>query len=215
MNLFAFSKAFTCGAILAGFFAFPALALEPKQCLSLADMNKAMQAEGQRSLVVGNRSAMHNDASAQSGVSVSLYVNLFTSNSDGSLGYNLEGDKPMGTPSEKVCVRSKFINIALFDARKSGTPPAAKRGGEFDKSLQRNELLGTRPMLQADAIATAPDGTVHKGNGLTLFGNAKIKSAYVVVNYPDNTAADLFLMTETDYTPEGLARFVAKATKKN
>lgn len=202
------------GLVLVGaaisFTAFSAYALEPKQCLPMAEMNAALKAEGQRTLIIGNRAAGRNSSASVSGVKIKKWVNTFTSNADGTLGYNLEGDKPAGQPSETVCVRGKFINVKLYDARKHGTPEAARRGGEFDTYLSDNETKGTRPMLQADAIATAPDGTVTLGNGITLMGNTKVKGGYLIVNYSDGEAAEILVMMNTEYTPTALARLDAQ-----
>lgn len=173
----------------------------------MVEMNAALKAEGQRTLIIGNRATVVDDKSRANGIASKKWVNTFTSNADGSRGYNLEGDKRLGEPSALVCVRGKFTNIRLYDARKPGTPPEAKRGGAFDESLRRNEAAGTRPMLQADAMATAPDGTVRLGNGFTLFGNIAVKGAFPVINYPDGTFSDMFVMTDTEYTPTALASF--------
>lgn len=172
----------------------------------MAEMNAALKAEGQRTLIIGDRVAIRDEPNAIAGMTVKRWVNTYTSNADGSLGFNLEGDKPMGQVSDIVCVAGKFTNIRLYDARNAGTPPEAKKGGNFDLSLRDNEAKGTRPMLQADAIATAPDGTVRIGNGITLFWNVKRESAYLVVNYPDGEAADLLQMSTTRYTPTALER---------
>lgn len=202
--------AFVIGAICA-LTSANVYALEPKQCLSMADMNAALKAEGQRTLFIANRTALKSAPERKSGIAADQWVNTFTSNANGSLGYNLEGDKKKGELSSLVCVRAKYINVRLYDARKPGTPPAAKRGGNFDLSLKSNEALGTRPAMQADTIATAPDGSVREGNGLTLLANMKAKGAYMVVNYEGGDSADLFMMTDAEYTPTALARLEAAA----
>jgi hypothetical protein len=46
--------------ILTGFYANTAAALEPKQCLPIAEMNAALKADGQRSLIIGDRWALKN-----------------------------------------------------------------------------------------------------------------------------------------------------------
>ena len=179
----------------------------------MADMNAALKADGQRTLIAGNRSALRNAPELESGVTANLWVNTFTSNADGSLGYNLEGDKPLGQPLTTVCVAGKFTNIKLYDARKPGIRPETKRGAAFNKVMAEYEVNTTRPMLQADAIAIAPDGKTRIGNGITLFYNTRLHGAYLVVNYPDGTAADILMMTNTDYTPTALARLDAAAKK--
>lgn len=196
-----------CGVLASSVF-LPASvsALEPRQCLPMADMNAALRAEGQRTIIIGNRAALRNDASRESGLRVNRWVNTFTSNDDGSLGYNLEGDRPSGEPSTRVCVAGKFTNIRLYDARRPGTPPAALRGGAFDDFLRRDEARGIRPMLQADSISTGPDGAVRRGNGVTLQGDVAQGTAMLLANQQAGTAQSLLLMQNVAYTPAALER---------
>ena len=196
-----------CGA-LASAVLLPSslLALEPRQCLPMAEMNAALRAEGQRTVIIGDRAALRNDASRDSGLRVNRWVNTFTSNDDGSLGYNLEGDRPSGETSTRVCVAGKFTNIRLYDARRPGVPPAALRGGPFDDFLRRNERQGIRPMLQADSISTGPNGEVRRGNAVTLEGDMARGSAMLFVNRADGRSESLHLMDNVAYTPAGLER---------
>ena len=183
-----------------------AFALDPRQCLPMADMNAALRAEGQRTIIIGDRAALRNDAGRESGMRVNRWVNTFTSNDDGSLGYNLEGDRPSSEASTRVCVRAKLTNIRLYDARRPGTPEGALRGGAFDDFLRGQEARGIRPMLQADGIATGPDGEARRGNGITLQGDMANGSAMLLVNRPGGTAESLLLMDNVAYTPAALAR---------
>lgn len=184
----------------------PAIALEPRQCLPMAEMNVALRAEGQRRIIIGNRVAIVDDRSRPAGARADLSVNTFTSNEDGSLGYNLEGNRPMGEPSSEVCIRAKLTAIRLFDIRRPGTPPEARRGGEFDRNLAGNEALGTRPMLQAQSISTGPDGAVRQGLGVTLLGNATRRAAWLIANHPNGAFRDMFQMGDTGFTEVGLSR---------
>ncbi|HEV2818250.1 MAG TPA: hypothetical protein VGW40_13640 [Allosphingosinicella sp.] len=169
-------------------------------------MNAALRAEGQRTIIIGDRAALRNDASRASGLRVNRWVNTFTSNDDGSLGYNLEGDRPSGEASTRVCVAGKFTNIRLYDARRPGTPPGARRGGAFDAMLADQEALGIRPMLQAESISTGPNGEVRRGNGVTLQGSVTQRSGMLFVNRAGGTAESLYLMQNVAYTPAGLER---------
>ncbi len=181
-------------------------ALEPKQCLSMAAMNDALRSEGQRTIIIGDRTAAVNDSTQVGGVRIARWVNTFTSNADGSLGYNLEGDKPMGELSTQVCVRAKLKNIHLYDRRRSDTPAEALRGGDFDVMLSQDASTGTQPMLQADSIATGPDGAVKHGLGITLMSNARSRAAWFLANYPRGVVRDMFEMRGVDYTEIGIAR---------
>jgi len=172
----------------------------------MAEMNAALRAEGQRTLIIGDRAALRNDASRESGLRVNRWVNTFTSNDDGSLGYNLEGDRPSGEPSTRVCVAGKFTNIRLYDARRPGVQPTALRGGAFDDFLRRDEARGIRPMLQADSISTGPNGDIRRGNGVTLQANMARGSAMLLVNRTGGAVESLHLMQNVAYTPTGLER---------
>lgn len=197
--------ALVCG-VLASLISSPALALEPRQCLPMAEMNAALRAEGQRTLIIGNRVALRNDATRESGLRVQGWVNTFTSNDDGSVGYNLEGDRPVGQPSTRVCVAGKFTNIRLYDARRPGVPPAALRGGPFDDFLRRNERNGIRPMLQADAISAGPNSEARRGNVVTLEADVARGEATLFLTRPDGRSESLLLMNNVAYTPAGLER---------
>lgn len=196
-----------CGVLASSVFVPASVsALEPRQCLSMAEMNAALRAEGQRTLIIGDRAALRNDASRESGIRVNRWVNTFTSNDDGSLGYNLEGDRPSGEASTRACVAGKFTNIRLYDARRPGTPLGARRGGAFDNLLREQEASGIRPMLQADSISTGPNGEVRRGNGITLMGDMDRGSAMLFVNRAGGAAESLHLMQNVAYTPAGLER---------
>lgn len=195
------------GAVFASALAAPAFALEPRQCLSMTEMNASLVAEGQRTLIIGNRIAFLDGPGDR--IEAGRSVNTFTSNADGSVGYNLEGDKPMGEPSTQVCVRAKFTNIVLYDARKPGTPQGAWRGEPFDAHLRENEAADYRPMLQGDAVTRSATGEWVIANGMTLLGRIAGQGAWLEVNYADGRYADIMFMGDVSYTPTALARIEA------
>ena len=172
----------------------------------MAEMNVALRAEGQRTLIIGDRAALRNDASRESGLRVNRWVNTYTSNDDGSLGYNLEGDRPSGEASTRVCVAGKFTNVRLYDARRPGTPESLVREGAFAAMVAEQETQGIRPMLQADSISTGPNGEVRRGNRVTLMGDVARGSAMLFVNRAGGRAESLKLMQNVSYTPAGLER---------
>lgn len=191
---------------LIGVSAPKAEALEPRQCLPMAEMNAALRAEGQRTIIIGDRTTLVDDRTRSGGARIDRWVNTFTSNADGSLGYNLEGDRPMREPSTQVCVRAKLTNIRLYNRQHADTPPEARRGGDFDLMLRQDATLGTRPMLQADSISTDAAGDVRQGLGITLMSNANSHAAWLLANYPRGVVRNMFEMRTTDYTEVGLAR---------
>lgn len=184
--------------------ATPAQALEPKQCLPMAEMNAALKAEGQRTMIIGDRLAIQNPTGLVKDASVLRYVNTVTSNADGSLGYQLEGDLPRARPSTKVCVAAKLTNIRLFDARKPGVNTSAFLGGNFDEIVRDNETRGGRPMAQADTLHRNADGSYRTGLPLTVFGNMETRGGAIYARDTDGKALRLAVMGDTEYTQAGL-----------
>ncbi len=88
------SSALSAAFIASIGFATPAHALEPKQCLPMAEMNSALKAEGQRTMIIGNRVYVDSPTDDIMDARFNRFVNTVTANADGSLGYQLEGDKP-------------------------------------------------------------------------------------------------------------------------
>jgi len=181
--------------------ATPALALEPKQCLPMAQMNAALKAEGQRSLIIGDRRAVNDAPERASGVRVTNYANIVTSNADGSVGYQLEGDLPRAQSSTSMCVRAKLTNIRLFDARKPGTLPGMLLGGAFDDDVRDKEKRGTRPMVITDTVHRAPDGSQRLGLQMIVYGNMAGRSASIYARDANGDPVFMVLMGDTDYTP--------------
>lgn len=186
--------------------AFPASALEPKQCLTIAQMNAALQAEGQRTLILGDRRAVRDAPERSTGVKVTNYANALTSNADGSLGYHLEGDLPRAQASTSMCVVAKLTNIHLMDARKPGMKAAGLFGAAFDNELREKEKLGTRPMLMADTLHPGPDGKDRLGLPVVLFYNAAGRSASDYIVPPSARPEAMALLGDVDYSPEALRR---------
>jgi hypothetical protein len=182
--------------------ASPAYALEARQCLPMAQMNEALRAEGQRTMIIGDRVAINDAPQTTSGVAVTRFVNTVTSNADGSVGYQLEGDLPRTQTSNNVCVRAKLTDLHLYDVRRSEIPAAAFLGGRFDAAVRENAAKGTRPMLIANTVRA------NGGAGLpfVMFGNATSRSASITTRLPDGEAQFMVLMGDTDYTAAGLAR---------
>ena len=191
-----------------------AWALEPKQCLPLAEMNAALRAEGQRTLIIGNREALNNDASRSSGVRITRYADAVTANADMTLGYQIEGDLPRDQTSTSFCVGAKLTNIRLLDARRPGTVTAALLGGAFDADVRAKEKLGTRPMIIADTVHQTAGRSSRLGLPMILFWNSASRSAGMFSRQADGTPIEMMIMGETDYTPVALQRLDATASAK-
>lgn len=194
------------GAAMAAAMAFssPALALDAKQCLPMAEMNAALKAEGQRTLIIGNRiAAVGREGSTET--RMVRAVNTVTSNADGSIGYQLEGNNPRSIPSTQVCVRAKLTDIQLFDARRTDIPQAAYLGGEFDLAVQEKAAKGVRPMLLASTVfGSGP--TEHRGLPLMVFGNIAERGGTITTRSAAGQPQMLALLNETEYTSVALER---------
>lgn len=94
-----FGAAIALGALTA---ANDAFALEAGQCGTVAEITEALRVEGQGVLFQAYRSIP------------SQPKNTFTSNSDLTLGYNLERGTGIGdSDANRVCVRAKYTQIQL------------------------------------------------------------------------------------------------------
>lgn len=179
----------------------PAHALETKQCLPMAEMNAALKTEGQRTLIIGDRVATNDAPERSSGVRFDRYVNTVTANSDGSVGYQLEGDLPKVQASTKVCVAAKLTNVKLYDINRESIPQAAFLGGGFDDVVRGNATKGVRPMMIADT-----DFSGRKGLPMVMFGEVADRTASIATRLPNGKPQLLVLMADTDYTSAGRAR---------
>jgi len=166
----------------------------------MAEMNAALRAEGQRTLIIGDREYIANDNSNAAGLAVRRFANAVTSNENGSLGYQLEGDRPRNETSNRMCVGAKFINIRIFDAHVAGTPAAARLGGLFDQLLAANERRATRPMVIADTVHPNGDGTYRRGMIFSLLGNTRLGAAFAFAVSRDGRYEEHFQMGNVEYT---------------
>lgn len=181
----------------------PADALEARQCMSMTEMNAALRAEGQRTMVIGEREFINNPTGRIADASISRYLNTVTSNTDGSLGYQLEGDRRRSETSTRVCVRAKLTNIRIFDATKPGIPEQALLGGQFDVALRADESIGARPMVFADTVHD--DGT-RLGLPIVITLNAPYSAGAMMTRREDGTRVTMAQLGALDYTDAGRER---------
>lgn len=165
----ALSGAFVSSAMCA---ATPAMALEARQCMSVAQMNEALRDDGQRTMIIGDRIAAVGDT-ANPGVTVRTIrnINTITSNQDGSLGYQLEGNNSRSERSTWVCVRGRLADIHFYDARRIVIPEEAYLGGDFNRTVDRVAASGNRPMVIAKTIFGA-DSARYYGRPLVVLGTS-------------------------------------------
>lgn len=180
--------------------------LQAGQCLPMADMNAALRAEGQRTMIIGNRSAIEERDAAGNPTRLAERLETITSNADGSVGYNLAGDRPREEPSTNVCVRAKLTNVRLFDASQPTIPRDAYLGGSFNTLVNDNAARGTRPMVVADTVFSNESGGTRLGRPIVLFGNVEGRTASLVTYTANQEPARLAGLVSTDYTQAALER---------
>jgi hypothetical protein len=161
-----------------------------------------MRAEGQRTLVIGNRVAVNDTATR---TEATRFMNAISANDDGSVGYQFEGNRPRNEPSTEVCVRTRLTNVRVYDARRNAVPPDAYLGGRFNAIVDRNAAAGTRPMVVADTVfGNGP--TERLGRPIVMFGNMEGRSGSLSTLLANGDPAMLVFTMETDYTPAALQR---------
>lgn len=173
-------KLFGLAALLIGLgFASPAFALETGQCLPATQVREVLAAEQMKPIIVGNRTGY--------GYPTSL---IFFANADGSRGYLIRGDQPLGTQAAIACVDSVFRDIRLHDISKPGVPAWALMGDDpatadvickryrlgyqeecrpHDKSLAILNSNRQHVLFMAIGTAINPrDGSIRQGQRLLL-----------------------------------------------
>lgn len=186
--------------------ATPAAALDAGQCLPIDQINQAMQAEGQRTVIISNRVALRGRETATGAdIYTREWVNTVTSNADGSVGYQLEGDRPRTEASAQICVRAKLTNVRLFDARLPTVANDAMLGGRFDNWITAQASDGTRPMMVADTVfGSGP--TLRYGRPLVVIGNLNDRFG-AIATQGDNTGPEMLAqLRSVEYTSVGLER---------
>jgi hypothetical protein len=186
--------------------ATPSMALEAGECLPMAEMNAALRAEGQRTMIIGNRSAVAERDAAGNPTRVEEFAEAITSSADGNVGYNLAGNRPREETSTEMCVRAKLTNVRLFDARLPTPAREAYLGGTFNTLVDQNAALGTRPMVVADTVFPDGNGGTRLGRPIVLFGNTQIRGGSLMTFTANQEPAELALMVDTDYTTAALER---------
>ena len=132
-----------------------ALAADIGECGTPEAITAKMRAEGQRSIASAQRVQEHGSVFTYKGV-------IFTSNSDRSVGYILQADKPVGEKANQVCISNRMQGIRFSDARKPNTTESVLlKASDEDAIIKCNDLIKA--------------GKVSKGNCAPL--NVAIKKA--------------------------------------
>lgn len=193
-----------------------AYALETGQCLPAATVRATLAEEGQSPIIVGNRGGY--------GYPTAL---IFTANADGSKGYLIRADKPLGEQAETVCIDSHYRDVRLNDITKAGVPAWAtmkvdKKRAEavckrdhlgyqeichpFDKTLSNLESNDTHLMFWAIGAAINPrDKSIRVNQRLVLTANPQNKEGGVIAVTSDGAGYILSAYTNASYTQHGIA----------
>ena len=157
----------------------PALALDTGQGRPATQARAARAAEGMNPIIVGNRTGY--------GYPTSL---IFLANANGSRGYLIRGDKPLGQQADTACVDSVYREVRLNDITRPGIPAWATMGGDaaranavckrdhlgyqeecspHDAALATLERHGQHVAFMATGTAINPrDGSIRKQQRLFL-----------------------------------------------
>lgn len=151
------SAALAASFLAAACFASPAQALEPKQCGSRAEILTELKNEGQVEIIGGNRAALGSPR------------NIFTSNADGTLGYNIEAgvDAEAGT----LCVRAKYTDVRLNADPNFARPAWVSVGSnpESDRVLDKIEReQNDKVIMGATPLVRGADGNERRGTFLIV-----------------------------------------------
>jgi hypothetical protein len=154
---------------------------------------------------MGERITVANDPSSSTGVRTSRRFNGISSNADGSIGYQYEGDMPRGMPSTRLCIGAVLTNVGLYDARRREIPARAYLGGRFNQVVDNRAAEGNRPMIIADTVFGS--GTTRR-NGLPIvvFGDLTDRLGSVSTLLPNGDPTSIVSLDNIDYTPVALER---------
>jgi hypothetical protein len=180
-----------------------AQALQGRQCVSLAEFNQTLAAEGQRTLVMGERITIADDPSSSTGVRTSRRFNGISSNADGSIGYQYEGDMPRGMPSTRICIGAVLTNVGLYDARRTEIPARAYLGGRFNQVVDNRAAEGNRPIIVADTVFGQGEAR-RNGLPIVVFGDLTDRVGSVSTLLPNGDPTSIVSLDNIDYTPVAL-----------
>ena len=180
-----------------------ALDLEPGQCLPAAEMMSRLKAEGQKSVIVADRVWVDRNNQI-----AGRKFNVFTSNVDGSKGYNIEGNAPMGSPSSEFCLGSDYTDVSLYNSKGQTLPPSILPNSHLASAIQAGIARNHQsPMMVAHrngailVISGNPDNKTNI-NGALLVGNndvnkkAGILNLFANVDYSQNVVRDKLPSTD-------------------
>jgi hypothetical protein len=197
--------------------ATPVIVLDTGQCLAAAQVRSALAAEKMQAIVIGNRSGYGSQTAL-----------IFYASADGSRGYAVHGDKPVGQPSDTICIDSVYRDVRLNDITRPGIPAWARMDGidpsvverickagrlgyqeqcrTEDESLANLESNGVHVMFVAIGTAINPrDKSLRQNQRLVVSVSPTDNKGVVKSVTPEGASYLLSGIVDAAYTREGEA----------
>ena len=147
------------------------------QCYAKTDAEAVLKQEGHVPIIIGERTAIV-PATAKNPTGLEKNANVFFMNKQG-YGYNIEGDQPLGTPSQKLCVRASYKDGHLNNPNSSEIPSWGKniRPNPDGYDIAYMYTKGMRLVMAAQTYTTQKDGTEQSGKNIAVIMDAKQSAA--------------------------------------
>lgn len=150
----------------------PAHAVDVGWCGTPEEMSALMREEGQRSLAVGNQHiAFEIDDDGEIHGADRFVGLILTADLDGRVGYLIQADQPMGTPSTRSCIALRFHDVRLYDARQPGVPDETLIDSTEEAALARCAAIAETGLIAVGSCGfhnTAWQASVRVGEGMLL-----------------------------------------------
>ncbi len=180
--------------------------LETGKCYTKLDTEAVLKQEGQMPIIIGDRIGTNG-------------VNVFFVNNKG-YGYNVEGDKPSGTPSTKLCVAAAYKDTQLNSMDNPNIPEWGMKIQPRDgASVAKMYSNGARLVLFARTYNIAANGTEILGKYIAVNARSSDRLSGVWSVTPQGIPDASLVMKNFSVTPhmnrllaEGLAQAPAPAT---
>lgn len=177
--------------------------LEPGKCYKKQDAELVLKQEGQVPIIIGNRLASAEE---------NRNVNVFFTNAKG-YGYNVEGDKPNGVPSSKICVGAAYKNVNLNSLDNPEIPKWGKAIKATDNGIdvQKAYRNGARLILGAQTYTNKADGSEVLGKYIVVGAAVSDRMAGAWSVDLDGNPDTIFDMSDFSVTPH-MNRLLAQST---
>lgn len=131
--------------------------LQAGQCLPKAEVLAALEKDKQSVPFNGNRIFSENSN-----------ANLLTSNPERTLGYSIEGDAPIGSPSKILCVRATYTNIHVNGVENPTVPVWFPKLANNEMNVEKWYKGGGRILMLADTFTQDANGSRKVGQKISL-----------------------------------------------